>query len=781
MNVTKLRKPIMNLNRCSILLLIGLSVAVTGCGGGSGGGSTSPPAASTNSPPRITGVTDFSITENQQVQFQVTGFDSNGDTIIYSLEAAGDAAFFTIDSSTGGISANASDMTFDFESPQDSNEDNVYEFDVKLSDGRANTTTAITMSVQNEIEPATCSSGETVNFEENSTGPLYQFEAIDPDGSLEMVYQNFEVRREGNHGFSRHFSDAINFDVSTGELSLTSPIDAEKEGTEFAFNVTAAAKFGSKFSSCDVTLNLIDIPGRVTAGLKVLQRQESSSPIGDIDNDGRDEIWIESPTIESGVPDQPGGYLLYGSTVNLELGNDSAGTLNLDALNPSQAVHIFAEFPTVGDAESDGTRLIGSQLDDVDGDGVSELLLGLRPKLGSSDEATTATRPFAYLLWGNTLNGQSDGEIDLNNLSPSDGIILNGLDGVERSNLSIGSGDFDGDGIPDIIIGVPLMLDSRDSNDFSRGHVYIVFGKTLQEAAMSGQFELAEMEPSEGISIFDSGTSTWEYVGSDVSSLGDIDGDGADELVIVQSNRGFGVMHSSLFRDNASGQVRLKNVDFTSRLLNVFGHSDNKMSAKKGDTDGDGLSDLLISGRDSQFGLAALFPAASVLTSDYSNGIILTPYQRNQIPYVTFVNTEHYPYINKSSSFIGDLDGDGLDDFAIAGKELDEDAVVYVFLSKTFNITNESIIYNLDNIEAGEGLRMTGPYIGASVTGIDDMDGDGLPELYVSTDVYASNTGIFAERYGKSGYLIPGSDLIEAINSGVIDFDLDARFNDETR
>jgi len=762
----------MKLNRCCFALFVGLNFSMAGCGGGSGSGTTSPasPTTSTNSPPIITSQTDFSITENQQVQFQITGFDTNGDEIVFSLETADDSALFSIDSSTGLITTSADDMTFDFEAPQDSNEDNVYDLNVMLSDGKSSTTSAIKLSVRNEVEAAKCSSGESVNFEENSTGVIYKFEATDPDGSLDLVFQNFEVRREGGRGFSLDFSDSIKFDESTGEVSLTSPIDAEKEGTKFAFNVKASAVFGSKFSSCDVTLNLIDIPGKVTAGLKILQRQETSSPIGDIDNDGRDDLWIEAPRIEAGVADQPAGFLLFGSTVNLELVDDNAGTLNLDTLNPSQAVHIFAEFPTVGDPEEDGTRLLGSKVNDIDGDGVSELLLGLRPNLGSSDEATTATRPFAYLLWGNTLNGQSDGEIDLNNLSPSDGMILNGLDGVQRSDLSIGSGDFDGDGIPDIIIGVPLMLDSRDANDFSRGYVYIVFGKTLREASTSGQFDLAEMEPSEGITIFDSGTSTWEYVGSDVSSLGDIDGDGADELVIVQSNRGFGVMHSSLFRDNASGQVRLKNVDFTNRLLNVFGHSDNKMSPKKGDTDGDGLHDLLISGSDSQFGLTALFPAASVLSSDYLNGIILTPYQHKQIPYVAFANTEHYPYINKSSSFIGDLDGDGLDDFAIGGKELDEDGVVYVFLSKTFNIEDESIIYYLDNMQAGEGLRMTGPYIGASITGVDDMDGDGLPELYISTDVQT-----------ETGYLIPGADLKSAIEAGVLDFDLESRFNDESQ
>jgi len=73
-------------------------------------------------------------------------------------------------------------------------------------------------------------------------------------------------------------------------------------------------------------------------------------------------------------------------------------------------------------------------------------------------------------------------------------------------------------------------------------------------------------------------------------------------------------------------------------------------------------------------------------------------------------------------------------------------------------------------MQAGEGLRMTGPYIGASITGVDDMDGDGLPELYISTDVQT-----------ETGYLIPGADLKSAIEAGVLDFDLESRFNDESQ
>lgn len=768
--------------------IIAAGLFLCSCGGGGSESAQTPtPVVATNSPPIFTSNTKFSVSENQLISIQISGHDSDGDEITYRLNDSADVNLFSINSSTGVISAETETLMFNFEAPLDANEDNKYDLSVTIDDGKVTRSTPIEILILNQREPATCTTGETVSFEENTTGLLYVFNATDPDGGSDLVYRSFEVRRGEPYGYSNQFIEAISFNELTGELALSNPVDAEREGTEYSFVVTAAAKFGDKFASCDVTLNLVDIPGQVTSGVKVDGIQETTSPIGDIDGDGRGDLWVEAPITAIGKPDQPGGYVLYGASVDMKLSPDSDRVLNLDAMDFSEAVHIFAEFPAVGDADSDGTHLIGSQLNDVNGDGIPELLLGLKPKIGSLDEATFTTRPLAYLLWGDAILGQDDGEIDLNNLLPSEGIQINGLADIERSGLSIGSGDFDGDGIADVTIGLPLMLDHRLNDDFDAGYVYIVYGKTLRQAASSGRLNLSEMSPSEGIVIHDKFHLPWKYMGHDVSSLGDIDGDGADELVVVGNGK-IGVMHSSLFLNNTSGDIKILDIERGNEFLNIFHHTKGHgitLSRKKGDVDGDGKFDLLISGDDAQFGLGALFPAAHILDSDYNtlNGLNLNPYTDAKHPYVSFVNSYFYAYRAKSGSFIGDLDGDGLDDFALSGKVDDDsgNANVYVFLSKTFNITDESIIFNVDDLKAGEGLRLTGPYIGGSISGVDDLDGDGIPELYISADVYASESGPFPERYGKTGYLIPGSDLMEAINSGIVDFDLDSRFNDEAK
>lgn len=64
-------------------------------------------------------------------------------------------------------------------------------------------------------------------------------------------------------------------------------------------------------------------------------------------------------------------------------------------------------------------------------------------------------RPLAYVIWGDSLFTNTSGEIDLNTLKPAEGLALEGLGGIKRTGNTAISGDFDGDGIPDIAIGIP--------------------------------------------------------------------------------------------------------------------------------------------------------------------------------------------------------------------------------------------------------------------------------------------------------------------------------------
>ena len=131
------------------LLLLGMSLAFTGCGGGGGTTTTTPDATASF---KIDTISNASIAENSiytSVTPAITG-DTPIGVITYSL-AGTDADVFEINSTTGVLTMAAQD----FETPADANTDNVYELNVTASDADDNTaTTTWTVTVTDVKETA---------------------------------------------------------------------------------------------------------------------------------------------------------------------------------------------------------------------------------------------------------------------------------------------------------------------------------------------------------------------------------------------------------------------------------------------------------------------------------------------------------------------------------------------------------------------------------------------------------------------------------------------------
>jgi Ca2+-binding RTX toxin-like protein len=102
-----------------------------------------------NTAPVITSNAAFSIAENTTAVATMTATDAEGQALAWSLVAGGDAARFTINTSTGALSFAAAP---DFETPLDLGADNVYNLTVQVSDGSLVTTKAIAVSVTNVDE-----------------------------------------------------------------------------------------------------------------------------------------------------------------------------------------------------------------------------------------------------------------------------------------------------------------------------------------------------------------------------------------------------------------------------------------------------------------------------------------------------------------------------------------------------------------------------------------------------------------------------------------------------
>lgn len=117
----------------------------------SGGGSTptpTPTPASPNAAPSFTSGTTASVVENTTAAYQATATDPNGDALTVTISGGADAARFTI-SPSGALSFNPAP---NFEAPTDADGDNVYNVQLRVSDGSLSATINIAITVTNSRE-----------------------------------------------------------------------------------------------------------------------------------------------------------------------------------------------------------------------------------------------------------------------------------------------------------------------------------------------------------------------------------------------------------------------------------------------------------------------------------------------------------------------------------------------------------------------------------------------------------------------------------------------------
>ena len=133
----------------SILPFISVFILAS-CGGGGGGGGSSADSgygtAPTNTAPTINNSTnDYSIVEGSTSGFSVSASDAEGSSITYSV-SGNDGSSMAV-SSAGVVSFTSAP---DFETPRDANSDNVYSFNISVSDGTLSTSEAFTITVTND-------------------------------------------------------------------------------------------------------------------------------------------------------------------------------------------------------------------------------------------------------------------------------------------------------------------------------------------------------------------------------------------------------------------------------------------------------------------------------------------------------------------------------------------------------------------------------------------------------------------------------------------------------
>ena len=136
-------------------------------------------------------------------------------------------------------------------------------------------------------------------------------------------------------------------------------------------------------------------------------------------------------------------------------------------------------------------------------------------------------RDRSYVVFGSDSGFSSSLEVSA--LDGTNGFVLNGIDIGDFSGGSVSSaGDVNGDGIDDLIIGA----DRADPNgNENAGESYVVFGS---DSGFAASFELSALDGTNGFVLngIDGSEFAGDGSGTSVSSAGDVNGDGIDDIII---------------------------------------------------------------------------------------------------------------------------------------------------------------------------------------------------------------------------------------------------------
>lgn len=306
-------------------------------------------------------------------------------------------------------------------------------------------------------------------------------------------------------------------------------------------------------------------------GFKILGLQRDSSlgtslkNLGDVNGDKKSDIIISEP-----------GFNNYAGIAYVIFGTNEGFPLEIDLNNFTEEQGFIIN----------GATGAVSGAGDINNDGVNDIMIGvLNVHLVGGQHLSDGA---VYVIYGGASlsNINLDGTID-----PAKGFII----AAESDNGSIGSrissaGDINGDEINDIVISAPFITLEGIQK---KGRVYVIFGKNGNLPNIDLINDLSTN--NQGFAI--TGDNSGRFEGLHMASVGDINGDKVDDLIIGTERATPGHAYVIYGNKNSLPNINLADGLDIGQGFKIIGASEGRVGVSMsglGDIDGDGIHDFIV-------------------------------------------------------------------------------------------------------------------------------------------------------------------------------------------